>query len=213
MLAYAPRRERRRVSPTALSLIVGAHVIAIAAVMSARMTVTPHGDPPTVVTLIEEPRPKPPKPQPSTQHPATPTHLTMPDPLVDPPPLPGPDANILPPNPLPPLPPGPTVDPTPIPKPAPAIHSGPRFVTPPDDIRPPYPEPMRAAELETTLRLRLAIDEHGRVTSVEAVGKADPVFLAAARRHILKAWRYTPAMEGDQAVPSTTVVTLKFELG
>ena len=213
MLAYAPRPERRRVSPTALALIIGAHAVAIVAVMSAKMAVTPHGDPPTVVTLIEETKPKPPEPQPQTPHPAVPTRLTTPDPIVDPPPLPGPIADTVPPTPLPPLPPGPTVDPTPIPKPAPIVHSGPRFVTPPDDIRPPYPEAMRAAERETTLRLRLAIDEHGRVISVEAVGKADPVFLAAARRHILKAWRYTPAMDGDQAVPSSTVITLKFELG
>ena len=70
MLAYAPRPERRRVSPTALALIIGAHAVAIVAVMSAKMAVTPHGDPPTVVTLIEETKPKPPEPQPQTPHPA-----------------------------------------------------------------------------------------------------------------------------------------------
>ena len=71
---------------------------------------------------------------------------------------------------------------------------------------------MRAKEREAVLRLRLAIDERGRVAAVEPVGRADPVFLAAARRHILKAWRYRPAMDGDRAVASSTVVTLKFEL-
>jgi hypothetical protein len=71
---------------------------------------------------------------------------------------------------------------------------------------------MRAREQETVLRLRLSIDQRGRVVAVEPVGRADPTFLAAARRHILRAWRYKPAMEGDKAVAATTVVTLKFEL-
>ena len=66
---------------------------------------------------------------------------------------------------------------------------------------------------EASLRLRLGIDERGRVVSVEPVGRADPTFLAAARRHILRVWRYQPAMEGAKAVPSTTTITLKFELG
>jgi periplasmic protein TonB len=65
---------------------------------------------------------------------------------------------------------------------------------------------------EAVLRLRLSIDERGRVVAVEPLGRADPAFLAAARRHILRAWRYQPAMEGDRAIASSTVITLKFEL-
>ncbi|HVL78018.1 MAG TPA: energy transducer TonB, partial [Sphingomicrobium sp.] len=61
-------------------------------------------------------------------------------------------------------------------------------------------------------RLRLAIDERGRVTSVEPVGSADPAFLEAARRHILARWRYRPATEDGRAVASSTVVSLRFEL-
>lgn len=41
---------------------------------------------------------------------------------------------------------------------------------------------------------------------------ADPLFLAAARRHILKAWRYQPATEGGAAIGSTTTITLEFRL-
>ena len=70
---------------------------------------------------------------------------------------------------------------------------------------------MRAQEKEAVLRLRLSIDERGRVVAVEPVGKAEPAFLAAARRHIL-AWRYAPATEGGRAIASTTVVTLEFKL-
>ena len=70
----------------------------------------------------------------------------------------------------------------------------------------------RQLEQEATLKLRLAIDERGRVVAVDPVGHADPAFLAAARRHILKAWRYQPAKEGNKAIASSTVITLKFEL-
>jgi protein TonB len=67
-------------------------------------------------------------------------------------------------------------------------------------------------EEEATLRLRLTIDTGGRVTAVEPVGAADPSFLEAARRHILRAWRYKPAMEDGVAVPSTITINLSFRL-
>jgi protein TonB len=92
------------------------------------------------------------------------------------------------------------------------VHTGPRFATAPEDVRPPYPEAMRAQEKEAVLRLKLTIDERGRVVGVDPVGKADATFLAAARRHILKAWRYSPAMDGDRAIASSTVITLEFKL-
>ena len=227
MLAYAPRPQRQRLNPAALALILAAHAAAIAAVMSARMHYDRHKQPPTIVDTIPlppEPRSDPVEP-PVTQPSAS--ALDAPAPLVPAPPLPGPTVFDVPSSP-PPLP-GPTVqdlpappmpgpligngmDPAPLPLPAPVVRSGPRFATPDADIRPPYPEAMRAREQEAVLRLRLSIDQRGRVVAVEPVGKADPTFLAAARRHILKAWRYKPAMEGERAVAASTVVTLKFEL-
>jgi len=211
MLAYAPRPERRQVSPTALALIVGAHVVAIIAVMNAKLEIERHREPPLIIDTIPIPTPpEPPKPAP--EHPATKTNYTAPTPRFDPPPTDGPKVDPLPPQPLPPPNPGSGTG-TPVPpRPVPVVHSGPRFATPPDAIRPPYPEAMRAQEKEAVLRLRLAIDERGRVVAVDPVGKADPAFLAAARRHILKAWRYTPAMEGDRAIASSTVITLEFKL-
>ena len=209
MLAYAPRPQRQRLNPGALALILAAHAAAIAAVMSARMQYERHKQPPTIVDTIPlppDPRTDPVKP-PATQPSAS--ALDAPTPLV-PAPLPGPTVVDLPSPPLP----GPMIgngaDPAPFP--APLVRSGPRFATPDGDIRPPYPESKRARDEEAVLKLRLAIDERGRVVAVEPVGKADPVFLAAARRHILKSWRYQPAMEGDKAVAASTVVTLKFEL-
>lgn len=212
MLAYAPRRERRRFSPTALALIIGVHAAAIVAVMSAKLAIDRHKEPPIIVsTLPLTPPPDPPKPQPKSQ--PTKTTYTSPTPPLPLPPRPGPSAEPLPPDPPPPLPPGGgTGTSLPPPRPTPIVHSGPRFATAPEDIRPPYPDSMRAAEREAVLRLRLSIDERGRVIAVDPVGKADPAFLASARRHILKAWRYTPAMEGDRAIASSTVITLEFKL-
>ena len=213
MLAYAPRPERRRLQPSALALIVGAHALAIMAVMSARMEVTRERPPPTVVKTIPlPPEPKPDETEPKVEHPAN-QPLFAPRPLV--PPLPLPDRPVVEPMPSPPDP-GPFIgngmDTSPDPRPVPLVRTGPRFATPEWQIRPPYPEAKRRLAQEATLKLRLAIDERGRVVGVEPVGRADPAFAAAARRHILKAWRYQPAMEGSKAIASSTVVTLKFEL-
>lgn len=212
MLAYAPRAERRRLNPPALVLIAAAHAAALVAVMSARMNVPEkQPDPPIVVDTIKlPPEPAPPEPRPTDTNPTSNPPISMPDPVVPLPPLPGPIVQPLPPLPQPDPMAG--IGTGPMPTPAPIVRKGPRFATAPDDVRPPYPEAMRAAEKEAVLRLRLSIDERGRVTAVEPVGKADSSFLAAARRHILRAWRYTPAMEGERAVSSTTVVTLEFKL-
>ena len=95
------------------------------------------------------------------------------------------------------------------------IRSRPSMISPtwPDSaLRPPYPQSKLRNEEEATLRLRLSIDPHGRVVAVEPVGAADPEFLAAARRHIIRAWRYKPATEDGIAVSSTTVISLSFRL-
>jgi protein TonB len=211
MLAYAPRRERRRLQPSALAVILGAHVVAILAIMSARMDAVPRREPPIVVETI----PLPPEPQPAEAEPKADQPVDrpffIPKPLI--PPLPLPDRPVV--EPLPqPSDPGALIGNgmTPLPVPQPLVRTGPRFATPDSQVRPPYPEAKRALEQEATLRLKLTIDANGRVVAVEPVGRADPTFLAAARRHILRAWRYQPATEGERAIASSTVVTLKFEL-
>ena len=87
-----------------------------------------------------------------------------------------------------------------------------RLATAEGALKPPYPLDKIRTEEEATLRLRLTIDPRGRVIVVDPVGKADPSFLEAARRHILKAWRYKPATEDGVAVQSTTVISLSFRL-
>jgi protein TonB len=102
-------------------------------------------------------------------------------------------------------------DPVPF-KPPAGVSSGAQLATPPSELRPPYPAIKLASEEEAVLKLRLTIDAGGRVVAVEPVGRADPVFLQAARRHLLAHWRYKPALEIGRAVTSTTVITLRFQL-
>ncbi len=216
MLAYAPRRDSKRLRPATLALIVLGHMGLLALVMTARSSIAPQNPfTPTVVTFVPELKPPvPPPPQPRPDPRPSISQLTTVDPVVPPPPAPGPAIDQLP-QPLPQ--PGPTIGsgaaPTPVPFDPPIVRTGPRFATADDAIRPPYPDSMRQIGSEASLRLRLSIDERGRVVAVDPVGRADPAFLGAARRHILRAWRYKPAMEGSKAVPSTTIITLKFELG
>jgi protein TonB len=79
-------------------------------------------------------------------------------------------------------------------------------------LKPPYPQSKLLTGEEAELTLRLGIDSSGRVVSVEPVGRADRVFLEAARRHLMGHWRYKPATEGGRAVATSTVITLRFQL-
>jgi len=216
MLGYAPRSDHKTIRPATLGLIVLGHFGLLALVMTAKsgfVRVDPFT--PTTVILIDEPKPPlPAPPQPKPDPRPSDAQITTVDPIVPPMPSPGPVINELP-QPLPR--PGPVTgigtEPLPVPLDPPMVRTGPRFAAAGDAIRPPYPDSMRQIGNEASLRLRLSIDERGRVVAVEPVGRADPTFLNAARRHILRAWRYQPAMEGNRAVPSTTTITLKFELG
>jgi protein TonB len=218
MLAYAadqPRVGARRSSPNALIFIVSAHVVAIALIISANVTTTPrvvNRMPP----VISVPLPKPPPPRP-----IQPTHKVqpksaLPQPRTETPPLiesqesvtAVPDTGPFVGNgtsEMPALPPLPQTTPVPVSTPAQPMTSA-------ADLRPPYPPSKLAAGEEASLTLRLTIDENGRVIAVDPVGRADPVFLAAARKHLMAHWRYKPAMQGGRPVSSTAVVTLQFEL-
>jgi protein TonB len=223
MTVYAPTPgfADHRPHPRALTAIILVHVVAIAAVMSAKMDLpTKVKRTITEVEFIDPPKPPPPPPPPETQpQPKQQPQQSVLDqakplvkiPVIDLPPVDNRDV------PIPPFkgPIGPALDPVPQPDPIPLaepVRVGPRFATPADDVRPPYPESKRAREEEASLRLRLSIGANGRVVAVEPVGQVDRAFFEAARRHILSHWRYKPATEDGRAVASTTVVTLKFEL-
>ncbi|WP_300973311.1 energy transducer TonB [Sphingomonas sp. LHG3406-1] len=226
MLAYAAhRRSRRRLSPSALALIIGGHAVAIALLAAARMdVVTILPKPPIDIFDVPlpppPPTPPPPKPevQPQTKLPPPPDSFVDRTPPVIPIPQPGPTFDL-----------GPNVNDTapdigpaldtpiradrsdPLPTPEP-VRIAARATTPADLVRPPYPESKRRTEEEAVLRLRLGIDARGRVTSVDPVGTVDPAFLAAARSHLLRYWRYRPATEDGRPVATSMTVTLRFEL-
>ena len=98
------------------------------------------------------------------------------------------------------------------PRPVVLARSDARLITPAWDLKPPYPVSKIASEEEAVLRLRITIDERGRVIAVEPLDRVDPAFLASARRHLLFHWRYKPAIEGGRPVTSSTVVRLRFQL-
>lgn len=212
--ASSPAATERRLHPKALALILVGHAVLLAAVMTAKM------DLPdkvirtiTEVELIELPDDPPPQPQPQPrqeQNPSperidrTPTIVPIPIPRPDPLPMPPLDSGStagtgMDPAPQPPL----KLDP---------VRTGPRFLTPPSKVRPPYPPSKLDRGEEAVLRLRLSIDERGRVVAIEPVGRADPAFLQAARRHLIAQWRYQPATENGRPVPSSTVISLRFEI-
>ena len=220
MLAYAANSRRiagRSNSPKALVLIVAGHAALIAAVMAAKMEVVTFLplDPTDLIDIPIAPPPPPPSEptvKPKTSQPATqPSFIDRADSVVDMEAslsssfaqgstiedigaVIGTDFSFI--------------DP---PKPAP-IRVSARFITPANALKPPYPNDKLRLEEEATLKLRLTIDARGRVTAVEPVGNADPSFLEAARRHIIRAWKYKPATEDGVAVGSSTVITLSFRL-
>jgi protein TonB len=221
MLAYAANRPvpaKSRPSPNAMLAIIVGHVAAIAALMSMKMELPPRFiEPPIKIDLIEEKDPPPPNPaDPRTPQRPVDSALTRPDPRVPTPPVAS-DTTDSTPHPLPGFDttigtntiPQPHFDPVPI---LPPVKVGPRLATPQSELKPPYPMAKLASEEEAVLRLRLTIDERGRVTAVEPLGRTDAAFLAAARKHILAHWRYKPATEDGRAIGSSTVVTLHFQL-
>jgi protein TonB len=214
MLGYAieTRPARRKASPTTLALIAAGHAALILAVINSKMNVPvrPY-DPPIVVDPIpipQDPTPNPPVPPGPTTNPRAPMPISLDPPIeIVPVPLPGPIEL----GPMPPIAGGDGIATLPDP-PLPLVRVGPKPTTPESALRPPYPEPKRRLEQEAVLRLRLGIDDHGRVRSVEPVGAADSMFLASARSHLIRNWRYTTATEGGRPVASSIVITLRFEL-
>jgi protein TonB len=217
MLAYAAHRRTvagPRPAPHALLVIIVAHIALIAAVMSARMEMPERVIDRTEVQLIPIPPAPPPRPQPPRQPNAPSTIDRMPV-IV---PLPQPSPVPLDPTPIPAIPDNPVIQPRFVPQPTPGIAAkapvrvAARFATPASAVRPPYPASKLNSEEEAALKLKLSIDERGRVVAVEPVGNADPAFLAAARRHLLAKWRYQPATEDGRAIASTTQITLRFQI-
>ena len=219
MLAYAadmPRTAQRAGSPRALTLIVAGHAVALAAVLTAKPEIIGI-DPVRPPIVFNVPAPPPPRPleqvKPQPRRPVTqPSFIDEERPIIDmgqqsPTQIDtGPsiaDIGAV-------IGSGPTIAIDP-PRHVPAM-TGPRLATSDASLKPPYPNDKLRAEEEATLRLKLTIDARGRVTAVDPVGAADPSFLAAARKHIIRSWRYKPATEDGVAIPTTTMISLSFRL-
>jgi protein TonB len=201
--------------------IIAGHVAVVALVMSAKMDLPEKMmKTPLVVEFLPQPEPPPPTPQPQPKTEAQPERQVI-DQLPPRVPLPAPSPDIAVPDARPSPSPtfeqviGPSIEPLPraepLPPPAPA-KTGARLLTAGSDLRPPYPASKIAAARKAVLRLRLAIDERGRVRCGSAVGPGDRAFLEAARRHLIAHWRYKPASEGGRAVATRSVITLRFQL-
>lgn len=220
MLDYVASRRvigARQSNPSAMLIIISAHVALLAIVMSSKVDVTRHifRDPPTKIDLIADP---PPPPQITPPRPAKtpPSVLTTPTQIVTTRPIEPPPVSTVPTQPDPgtavggggagviPVIPRPVVT-TP-------IHHDARLLTPPSELKPPYPADKLLTEEEAVLTLRLTIDPNGRVTDVQPIGRADRSFLEAARRHLMAHWRYAPATDDGRAIAATTVITLRFML-
>ncbi len=225
MLAYAAGRQRiaeRGSSPSTMLLIVGGHVAAVAIAMTIKVAVDyrEKADPTEVILVEPEriPPPPPPEAQPRKDPVEPRSDIFVPDPPILSPPLPTPDIGTTS-DPVPPTgtaigrdpPQPPILLPLP-PRPADPVRVAARLATPASALRPPYPSSKLDSQEEAALKLRLSIDERGRVVAVDALGPADGAFLASARRHLIAKWRYQPATVDGKPVASSTVITLRFQL-
>jgi protein TonB len=218
MLAYAAGRRRvaeRQSSPNAMLFVLCGHIVVVAAVMSARMDLPRHifypATPLIRVPLTPDPPPvRTPQPQP-VKHITTVSEaqVPLPNPTHDQPQVdagPSVDAGAVETGGALTLP---TIELPPRPVP---VSSAAQLLTSGSELKPPYPQSKLLNEEEAALRLRLTIDDRGRVVAVDPIGRADPVFLDAARRHLLAHWRYKPAIQDGRAVATSIVITLRFQL-
>lgn len=221
MLAYLSNRPAvaaRTSNPHLMLAVIAAHVAGVAVVMSIKMDLPQKlFDSPTKVTFVDELRPAEPverhrEPTPAQpQQPSVVVPDTLVPPVADPPPL--------------------AVDPMPevalpastevaantfgtgaLATPTPIAATVAVLLTSAAELKPPYPASRLDRGEEATLKLRITVGPNGKVTNVEPVGRADPAFLAAARAHIMAHWRYRPASRDGEAVSSTMVINLRFQL-
>jgi protein TonB len=217
--AKTPGFAEHRRHPNALIIIIGGHAALISAVMLARMDMpTKIIDPGTLIQWIPEPvdpPPQPPDPQPAKPHDPIKSTVDHYKPVVETPrPTPTSFDESLPSKPDFDRTIGSSLDAGPKIKPIPAtpVRTAASSITPDRLLRPPYPADKQRLDEEGSLKLKLFIDERGRVTSVEPVGKVDRSFFESARRHLIANWRYKPATEDGHPVASSMVITLTFRL-
>ena len=220
MLAYAanqPQVAVRRSNPKILLLVAGAHVAAVAILLTMKPQMAQQiTHSPIIVNLIRDNPPPPTAVKPLPPRPLQRTESTQPPREIVTPPIQPPAMGPAPTLPnindllRPPMPPQPPISSQPLGTPSPPTVA--RLLTPASDLKPPYPQSKLLTGEEATLNLRLSIDEGGHVVAVDPLGYADRVFLNAARQYLIVHWRYQPATRDGHPVASTITVTLRFEL-
>lgn len=196
--------EPKRLSPTALGIIIALHAGAITVVALTRIEVVRHVMPPTIVDLIKDtpvPPEAPPKPEP---HPKLQLPVSEPDRVVKIPTL---DGSTL--SPQPPIEPETRIDPPP--PPLPTMQSARakgdvRLLIRSDD----YPDSaIRNGEMGS-VKAQLAIAADGKVAGCTIVASSGSPVLDSATCRILKARaRFTPARDSNGVMTTDTYVTPK----
>lgn len=78
---------------------------------------------------------------------------------------------------------------------------------------PPYPRAAQTGHREGVVMLQITVDVDGRPISVEIAQSSGHRDLdAAARNHVLKHWRFQPAMKDGQAIQAIGMVPINFQL-
>ncbi|MEP6672909.1 MAG: TonB family protein [Chthoniobacter sp.] len=76
--------------------------------------------------------------------------------------------------------------------------------------KPPYPEQARAQRLEGVVLLFVGVDAAGRVTSASIRQGCGHAMLDRAALEAVRSWKFTPARQGDRAIPATVEVPIRF---
>ncbi len=85
----------------------------------------------------------------------------------------------------------------------------PRFAR---NFQPDYPVGMLQREIEGFVTIRVLIGTDGRVRQAQVISATEPEFARATERQALKAWRFKPAMRGDDAVEDWQTLTVRFDI-
>lgn len=76
--------------------------------------------------------------------------------------------------------------------------------------QPDYPAEMKSTRRHGEVRVRIHIGQDGTPTAVDIISTTHTAFAQAAHHCILKRWKFIPARENNQPVPSIANITIHF---
>lgn len=210
--------ERKRISPTGVTIVVLLHGAAITALAMSKMDMPAMKvfTPLKIDSMTEPPEPAP-VPEPKDQPEVRPKQqVDYVKPLVPPPPSNSSDVVIRDTPEIPtftPNPPGeaklPPADP---PKPIPSPERVGAQMLRASELQPPYPAYEQRAEVEGSVAIRVTIAANGRVIRAEKVSATTDGFYKATERHALRSWRFKPATVDGKPVESVKTINVRFQL-